>query len=136
MSLPEVVTRDEWLAARRQLLAEEKAMTRARDALSTKRRLLPMVRVPEGYLFEGPEGKRSLADLFDGRRQLIIQHFMFDPEWDEGCPSCSGAADEISPGLLAHLRSRDTNFVVVSRAPLEKISRYKDAKGWTFPWYS
>jgi predicted dithiol-disulfide oxidoreductase (DUF899 family) len=136
MSLPEVVTRDEWLDARRQLLAEEKALTRARDGLSTKRRQLPMVRVDEDYLFEGPEGKKVLGDLFDGRRQLIVQHFMFDPEWDEGCPSCSGAADEMSPGLMAHLRSRETNFVVVSRAPLDKITRYKDAKGWTFPWYS
>jgi predicted dithiol-disulfide oxidoreductase (DUF899 family) len=136
MSLPKVVTRDEWLVARRQLLAEEKAMTRARDVLSTKRRLLPMVQIEEDYLFEGPEGKKSLGDLFDGCRQLIIQHFMFDPQWDEGCPSCSGAADEMSSGLIAHLRSRDTNFVVVSRAPWEKIGRYKEAKGWTFPWYS
>lgn len=136
MSLPQVVTRDEWLAARRRLLAEEKAMTRARDDLSTKRRQLPMVLVHQDYVFEGPEGKRSLGDLFDGRRQLIIQHFMFDPQWEDGCPSCSGAADEMSAGLIAHLRSRDTNFVVVSRAPLDKIARYQERKGWTFPWCS
>jgi predicted dithiol-disulfide oxidoreductase (DUF899 family) len=136
MSLPKVVTRDEWLAARTQLLSEEKAMTRARDVLSTKRRQLPMVQIREDYVFEGPEGKRSLGDLFDGCRQLIIQHFMFDPEWEEGCPSCSASADEMSPGLVAHLRSRETNFVVVSRAPLHKINRYKSEKGWTFPWYS
>ena len=136
MSLPKVVTRDEWLAARTQLLSEEKAMTRARDVLSTKRRQLPMVQIREDYVFEGPEGKRSLGDLLDGCRQLIIQHFMFDPEWEEGCPSCSASADEMSPGLVAHLRSRETNFVVVSRAPLHKINRYKSEKGWTFPWYS
>ena len=136
MSLPRVSTQDEWLVARKELLAEEKAMTRARDALCTKRRLLPMVRIEKDYLFEGPEGKVSLDDLFDGCRQLIVQHFMFDPEWDEGCPSCTAACDEISPGLITHLRSRDTNFVVVSRAPLDKISRYKSSKGWTFPWYS
>ena len=136
MSLPKVVTRDEWLAARTQLLSEEKAMTRVRDVLSTKRRQLPMVQIREDYVFEGPEGKRSLGDLFDGCRQLIIQHFMFDPEWEEGCPSCSASADEMSPGLVAHLRSRETNFVVVSRAPLHKINRYKSEKGWAFPWYS
>jgi predicted dithiol-disulfide oxidoreductase (DUF899 family) len=136
MSLPKVATEEEWLVARKELLAEEKAMTRARDALSTKRRLLPMVRIDKDYAFDGPQGKVVLADLFDGCRQLIVQHFMFDPEWDEGCPSCTAACDENSAGLLNHLRSRDTNFVVVSRAPLDKISRYKSDKGWTFPWYS
>jgi predicted dithiol-disulfide oxidoreductase (DUF899 family) len=136
MSLPRVSTQDEWLVARKELLAEEKAMTRARDALCAKRRLLPMVRIEKDYVFEGPQGKVSLDDLFDGCRQLIVQHFMFDPEWDEGCPSCTAACDENSPGLITHLRSRDTNFVVVSRAPLDKISRYKSSKGWTFPWYS
>jgi predicted dithiol-disulfide oxidoreductase (DUF899 family) len=136
MSLPTVVSRDEWLDARKQLLADEKSMTQARDALSTKRRNLPMVEVDKAYEFDGPDGKARLLDLFDGRRQLIVQHFMFDPAWDEGCPSCTGAADEISTGLLAHLRARDTNFVVVSRAPLAKIERYKSSRGWTFPWYS
>jgi predicted dithiol-disulfide oxidoreductase (DUF899 family) len=136
MSLPEVVAEDEWLAARKELLAEEKAMTRSRDALCTKRRQLPMVRIEKDYLFDGPEGKVSLGDLFDGCSQLIVQHFMFDPEWDEGCPSCTAAADESSPGLLRHLQARDTNFVVVSRATLDKIDRYKSKQGWTFPWYS
>ena len=96
MSLPQVVSRDEWLVARKQLLAEEKAMTRARDRLNTKRRELPMVEIEKDYVFEGPDGKASLLDLFDGRRQLIVQHFMFDPSWEDGCPSCSAGADEIS----------------------------------------
>ncbi|MGH3994311.1 MAG: DUF899 family protein, partial [Pseudonocardiaceae bacterium] len=120
MSLPQVVSRDEWLVSRKELLAEEKAMTRARDALSTKRRELPMVRIDKDYLFEGPDGKASLLDLFGGRRQLIVGHFMFAPEWDEGCSSCSAGADEISDGLLAHLHTRDTTLVFVSRAPLAK----------------
>jgi len=136
MSLPEVVSHEEWLAARRDLLVKEKAMTRARDALNADRRRLPMVRVEKDYSFEGPEGHVHLPDLFDGHRQLIVQHFMFDPEWDDGCPSCTASADEISDGLLAHLHTRNTNFVVVSRAPLEKIERYKAKRGWTFPWYS
>ena len=136
MSLPEVVSQDEWLTARKQLLIEEKAMTRARDALSTKRRELPMVRVDKDYRFEGPEGIVNLVALFDGRRQLIVQHFMFDPSWDDGCPSCTAAADEISDGLLAHLHQRDTTLVVVSRAPLAKLDDYKARKGWTFRWYS
>jgi predicted dithiol-disulfide oxidoreductase (DUF899 family) len=136
MSLPDVVSQDEWLAARKDLLVKEKAMTRARDALSAERRRLPMVRVEPDYRFDGPEGRVGLDDLFAGRRQLIVQHFMFDPEWDDGCPSCTSSADEISDGLLEHLHVRDTNFVVVSRAPLEKIERYQTKRGWTFPWYS
>jgi predicted dithiol-disulfide oxidoreductase (DUF899 family) len=136
MSLPRIVSRDEWLVARKELLAEEKAMTRARDALNTKRRELPMVKVEKEYVFEGPDGKRSLLELFDGRRQLMVGHFMFDPRWDVGCPSCSAGADENSPGLLEHLHARDTTFVYVSRAPLAKIEAYKARKGWTFPWYS
>jgi len=130
------VSREEWLIERKALLGQEKAMTRARDALSTRRRQLPMVQIDKDYVFEGPGGELGLGDLFDGRRQLIVQHFMFDPDWDDGCPSCTGAADEISAGLLDHLRARDTNFVVVSRAPLEKIERYKAKRGWSFPWYS
>ena len=112
------------------------AMTRARDALNTKRRELPMVAVGKEYLFEGPHGTATLLDLFDGSRQLIVQHFMFDPSWDEGCPSCTAGSDEISDGLIAHLRARDTNLVVISRAPLEKLERYKEKRGWTFPWLS
>jgi len=136
MSLPEVVGPDEWLAGRRRLLAKEKAMTRARDELNTERRKLPMVHVERDYVFEGPDGSVSLLELFDGRRQLIVQHFMFDPAWEEGCSSCSAAADEMSAGLLRHLHARDTTFVVVSRAPFEKLARYRSQRGWTFPWYS
>jgi predicted dithiol-disulfide oxidoreductase (DUF899 family) len=136
MSLPKIVSESDWRAARKQLLVKEKALTRARDALSTERRELPMVEVTTEYVFETPEGKRTLADLFDGRRQLIVQHFMFDPEWEDGCPSCSAAVDEISDGFLRHLNARDTTFVIVARAPLAKIERYKQKKGWAFPFVS
>ncbi|MDQ1414678.1 MAG: hypothetical protein QOF81_291 [Acidimicrobiaceae bacterium] len=136
MSLPDVVSRDEWLAARKELLANEKAFTRQRDALSADRRRLPMVRIEKEYAFTGPDGPATLVDLFAGRRQLIVGHFMFDPSWEDGCPSCSAGADELSSGHLAHLHARDTTFVYVSRAPIEKIERYKARKGWSFPWYS
>jgi predicted dithiol-disulfide oxidoreductase (DUF899 family) len=136
MSLPDVVSRDEWLVARKQLLAKEKEFTRKRDALNADRRRLPMVKIDKDYVFEGPDGKASLLDLFDGRRQLIVQHFMFDPSWDDGCPSCSWAADEISTGRLEHLHTGNTTFVAVSRAPLDKIEAYKARRGWSFPWYS
>jgi predicted dithiol-disulfide oxidoreductase (DUF899 family) len=136
MNLPQVVSQDEWLAARKELLAREKELTRQRDELNTERRRLPMVRIEKEYLLDGPDGKASLLGLFEGRRQLIVGHFMFSPEWDEGCPSCSAGADEISNGLLKHLHVRDTTFVYVSRAPLAKIEAYKASKGWTFPWYS
>jgi predicted dithiol-disulfide oxidoreductase (DUF899 family) len=135
-NLPRVASHEEWVAARKELLAEEKALTRARDELSTKRRLLPMVRIEKDYVFEGPQGQIGLLDLFEDRLQLVVQHFMFDPSWDEGCPSCSAGADEISDGLLRHLHTRDTTFAAISRAPLTKIERYKAAKGWSFPWYS
>jgi predicted dithiol-disulfide oxidoreductase (DUF899 family) len=136
MSLPDVVSRDEWLAARKELLAKEKEATRARDALNAERRRLPMVEIEKDYVFEGPSGKVGLLELFEGRRQLIVRHFMFDPSWEDGCPSCSAGADEISDGLLEHLRTRDTSLAVVSRAPLEKIEDYKARRGWSFPWYS
>lgn len=136
MALPQIVSRDQWRAARVELLEEEKALTRARDALSTRRRELPMVRVEQDYRFEGPDGEVGLVDLFAGRSQLVVQHFMFDPSWDEGCPSCSAGADEISDGLLSHLAARDTSYAAVSRAPFAKIDRYKRARGWTFPWVS
>jgi predicted dithiol-disulfide oxidoreductase (DUF899 family) len=136
MSLPRVVARDEWLAARTKLLAQEKELTRARDALNVQRRELPMVEIEKDYAFEGPDGSVGLLDLFDGRRQLMIGHFMFDPSWTDGCPSCSAGADEVSQGLLDHLHTRDTSFAYVSRAPLAKIEDYKGRKGWTFPWYS
>jgi predicted dithiol-disulfide oxidoreductase (DUF899 family) len=136
MSLPKVVSRDEWLAARKELLAREKELTRQRDALSADRRRLPMVKIEKDYAFDGPDGRATLLDLFDGRRQLIVGHFMFDPSWDDGCSSCSAGADEVSDGLLEHLHTRDTSFAYVSRAPIEKLERYKAKKGWTFPWYS
>jgi predicted dithiol-disulfide oxidoreductase (DUF899 family) len=136
MSLPEVVSRDEWVAARKDLLAKEKELTRARDALSADRRRLPMVRIEKDYTFAGPEGNVGLVDLFDGHLQLIVGHFMFDPSWDDGCPSCSAGADENAPGLRRHLEVRDTRMVYVSRAPLAKIEDYKQRRGWTFPWYS
>jgi predicted dithiol-disulfide oxidoreductase (DUF899 family) len=134
IELPKVVSRDEWLVARRELLTKEKELTRRRDTLSAERRRMPMVRIEKDYVFEGPNGKVRLLDLFEGHRQLIIYHFMFDPSWDEGCRSCSFVVDNISH--LAHLHARDTSLVVVSRAPLAKIEPFKVRMGWTFPWYS
>jgi predicted dithiol-disulfide oxidoreductase (DUF899 family) len=131
-----VASRQEWLDARTELLADEKAMTRARDELNTKRRELPMVKVDKDYVFEGPDGKASLLDLFEGRRQLVVVHFMFDPSWEDGCPSCTAGADEVSQGLMDHLHMRDTTIAYVSRAPIDKIERYKAKRGWTFNWYS
>jgi predicted dithiol-disulfide oxidoreductase (DUF899 family) len=136
MALPEVATHAEWLVARKRLLEQEKELTRRRDALNAERRRMPMVRIDKEYVFEGPDGPAGLLDLFEGRRQLIVGHFMFDPRWEDGCPSCSAGADEMSPGLLEHLHTRDTTLAYVSRAPLAKIERYKARKGWTFPWYS
>jgi len=136
MALPQIVSRDEWVVARKAFLAEEKAFTRRRDALNAARRGLPMVRIEKEYAFTGPDGQASLLDLFDSRRQLMVTHFMFDPRWDAGCPSCTAGADEISDGLLRHLHARDTALVAISRAPIEKLERVKAARGWTFPWYS
>jgi predicted dithiol-disulfide oxidoreductase (DUF899 family) len=134
MTLPTVVSREEWLAARKDLLVKEKAATRARDALKTERRRLPMVRVEKGYVFDTPEGKRSLLDLFEGRRQLIVYHFMFDPSWGAGCPSCLLLVDSI--GHLSHLHARNTSLTVVSRVALEKLQAYRERMGWTVPWVS
>jgi predicted dithiol-disulfide oxidoreductase (DUF899 family) len=136
MTLPKIATRDEWLAARTELLAKEKAMTEQRDALNTVRRNLPMVEIDKDYVFEGPNGPVRLLDMFEGRAQLIIYHFMFDPEWEDGCPSCTAGTDEIAPGFLEHLRIRDTSYAMVSRAPLAKLERWKALKGWDLPWYS
>ncbi|MEU1132987.1 DUF899 domain-containing protein [Streptomyces sp. NPDC005900] len=134
MGLPDVVTREEWLVARARLLAREKAVTRARDALNAARRELPMVEVDKEYYFDGSDGKATLLDLFDGREQLIVYHFMFAPEWDAGCRSCSAFLDQI--GHLSHLRARSTNFVAVSRAPYTALLTFKARMGWTVPWYS
>jgi predicted dithiol-disulfide oxidoreductase (DUF899 family) len=136
MSLPHVVSRQEWLAARKELLAKEKELTKERDALSAERRRLPMVKVEKDYVFEGPDGEVGLVDLFEGRSQLIVVHFMFDPSWENGCPSCTAGADEMSKGHLEHLHARDTTLAYVSRAPLAKLEAYKARRGWTFPWYS
>jgi predicted dithiol-disulfide oxidoreductase (DUF899 family) len=136
MSLPKVATSDEHLAARKQLLEREKELTRLRDELNTQRRNLPMVEVSKDYRFEGPEGTVGLIDLFEGRPQLIVYHFMFDPSWEEGCPSCTAGIDEVSQGFLDHLHTRGTTFAMVSRAPLATLERWKAAKGWAVPWYS
>jgi predicted dithiol-disulfide oxidoreductase (DUF899 family) len=132
--LPKVVSRAEWLAASEALLVKEKAATRARDALNAERRTLPMVRIEKDYVFQGPDGKASLLDLFEGRPQLIIYHFMFDPTWDEGCTGCSMMVDNM--GHHAHLNARGVSRVAVSLAPLSKIMAYKKRMGWTLPWYS
>lgn len=132
---PRIVSRAEWLVARRQLLAKEKEATRQRDALSAERRKLPMVEVATQYVFEGPNGKATLGDLFGGRRQLLIYHFMFDPDWEAGCKSCAHLMDNAA-GSIIHLAARDTSFVVVSRTPLAKIEAFKERMGWTFPWVS
>ncbi len=136
MSLPEIATREDWLVARKELLVAEKELTRRRDELNVRRRQLPMVEIEKDYAFDGPDGTRSLLDLFGDRSQLIVVHFMFDPRWDDGCSSCSAGADEVSDGLLAHLHARDTRLVFVARAPLEKIEDFRARRGWTFPWYS
>jgi predicted dithiol-disulfide oxidoreductase (DUF899 family) len=136
MSLPEVVSQEEWRAARVALLEREKRLTRERDALNADRRRMPMVEITKDYRFTGPEGEVTLLDLFDGRRQLIVSHFMFDPEWTDGCPSCTAGTDEMSDGLLAHLHARDTTMVWVSRAPIDKLEDYKARRGWSIPWYS
>jgi predicted dithiol-disulfide oxidoreductase (DUF899 family) len=135
MTLPEIVTPVQWRAARVALLEKEKELTRARDELSAARRRLPMVEVTEDYRFTAADGgERTLADLFEGRHQLILDHYMFDPDWEDGCMSCAGRVDQY--GNTAHLHERDTTIAVVSRAPIEKIERWKRKMGWTFPWYS
>jgi len=135
MNMPKVVSHEEWLGARKGLLVKEKEWSRQRAAQSEERRRLPMERVEKDYVFEGPNGRRTLAELFEGRPQLIVYHFMFDPSWDEGCPNCSYVADHFD-GTLPHLAARDTSFAVISRAPLAKIERYKKRMGWNFPWLS
>lgn len=140
ISLPEIVSREEWREERKELLKEEKELTRKRDELNAKRRRLPMVEVEKNYTFEGPNGEVGLLDLFDGRRQLIVYHFMWlwddGQPLDKGCPSCTAGADEVSDGLLEHLHARDTSLAYISRGPFEKIKAYKEQKDWTFPFYS
>jgi len=130
-----IVSREEWIAARKAHLAREKELTRARDRLSEERRALPWVRVDKSYVFEGPNGHLSFADLFSGRSQLVVQHFMFAPDWNEGCKSCSFWADGFER-MIPHLAARDTTLVAVSRAPLEKLDAFKARMGWTFDWLS
>ena len=136
MALPEVVTRGQWLEARLRLLTAEKEDTRRRDALNAQRRQLPMVRVDKEYVFDGEQGQVSLAGLFGDSRQLIVQHVMFDPAWDGACSGCTAGIDELADGMITHLLSRDTSFVLVSRAPLPKLRTYQASRGWTIPWYS
>ncbi|WP_027345587.1 DUF899 domain-containing protein [Hamadaea tsunoensis] len=134
MTLPQIVSPDEWLAARLDLLAEEKAVMRAADAVTARRQALGMVPVDRDYRFTGPAGEATLADLFEGRRQLLVYHFMFHPDWEEGCPSCSYAVDNV--GRLDHLHYSDTTFALISRAPLAKLDAWRTRMGWTVPWYS
>jgi predicted dithiol-disulfide oxidoreductase (DUF899 family) len=137
-AMPRVVSRAEWLVARKQLLVEEKQVTRARDALAAKRRRLPMVKIEKDYVFTGPEGKVHLAALFEGRTQLYVHHFMWNAERQEHCPGCTAAANTVfnNPHLRAFLNDRDVTFVAISRAPFAAIESYQARQGWTFPWYS
>ncbi len=130
-----VVSPQEWLSARTALLAKEKEFTRLRDELSQQRRALPWVKVDKQYVFDGPSGKETLAELFEDRSQLIVYHFMFPPEWDEGCPHCSFWADNFN-GIDVHLNHRDVTFVAISRAELSKIEPFKKRMGWSFKWLS
>jgi predicted dithiol-disulfide oxidoreductase (DUF899 family) len=130
-----IVTRQQWLAERRKLLAREKELSHLGDAIARERRALPWVRMEKDYLFDTPEGRRLLADLFDGRHQLVMQHFMLAPDWEQGCKSCSYMADHTDATLL-HLAARDTSFVAVSRAPLDEIERFRQRMGWKFRWVS
>jgi predicted dithiol-disulfide oxidoreductase (DUF899 family) len=134
MNLPKVVSREEWLEARKALLEKEKVVTRERDLIAEERRRLPMVKVEKEYLFDTPNGTATLLDLFEGRRQLIVRHFMFAPDAEEGCIGCSMQADSV--GELAHLWARDTTFVMVSRASLAQFAPFKARMGWTIPWFS
>jgi predicted dithiol-disulfide oxidoreductase (DUF899 family) len=135
MTTHRIVSEAEWLEARKALLAKEKEFTRLREELAGERRALPWVKVEKNYVFEAPEGKVTLADLFDGKGQLIVQHFMFGPDWNEGCPSCSFWADNFN-GIDMHLAHRDTAFVLVSRAPIDKLEAYAKRMGWNLRWVS
>jgi predicted dithiol-disulfide oxidoreductase (DUF899 family) len=134
MNLPRIVSKQEWEGAIEALRAKEKQATRARDALAADRRRLPRVRIGRDYLFEGAEGELGILDLFDGRRQLLLYHFMFGPNQEEGCSGCSMFVDQV--GHPAHLQARDTSFALVSRAPIARIEAYRKRMGWTHPWVS
>ena len=129
---PPIASRDQWLTERKVLLTHEKELTKHRDRVNAERRRLPMVKLAKHYAFDGPNGRRSLADLFDGRRQLIVYHFMFDPAWEKGCRGCTGFVNAL--GDLSMLNERDTSFVLISRAPLAKLEAYKALQGWKVPW--
>jgi predicted dithiol-disulfide oxidoreductase (DUF899 family) len=135
MSAHQVVSNEQWLAKRKALLDKEKAFTRLRDEISAARRELPWVKVEKTYVFDADDGKVTLADLFEGKSQLIVYHFMFHPDWDAGCKSCSFWADTYNPTIV-HLNHRDVNLVAISRAPLERLNAYKRRMGWTFRWVS
>jgi predicted dithiol-disulfide oxidoreductase (DUF899 family) len=136
MSIPHTIAdRNQWLAQRLTLLAREKALSRLGDDVARERRALPWVRMEKPYVFDTPDGPRALADLFDGRRQLLVQHFMLGPGWEQGCPSCSYMADHIE-GMLPHLAARDVSLAAVSRAPLKEIVRFRKRMGWRFRWVS
>jgi predicted dithiol-disulfide oxidoreductase (DUF899 family) len=135
MKKPAVVSRDKWLDARTALLKKEKKFTRLRDDLSRQRRELPWVKVTKPYIFDGPKGKETLADLFETRSQLVVYHFMFSPDWSEGCPHCSFWADNFND-IIVHLNHRDVTFVAISRAPLAKIEPFRKRMGWSFKWLS
>jgi len=131
---PPIASAEQWRAARVALLAEEKELTKRYDALNATRRRLPMVKLDKKYEFDGPAGKKSLADLFEGQAQLIVYHFMFDPKWEKGCPGCTGFVNSL--GDLSMLGKRQTSFALISRAPLEKLEGQKKSEGWEFPWFS
>lgn len=135
MQQHQIVSRQEWIEARKALMAREKELTRAREALSEQRRSLPWVRVDKNYAFDGPQGSVTLADLFNGRPQLVVQHVMFAPEWDAACKSCSFWVDGFER-MVPHLAGRDTTMVAVSRAPVEKLEAFKQRMGWSFDWVS
>jgi predicted dithiol-disulfide oxidoreductase (DUF899 family) len=131
---PPIVSRDQWLGERKKLLAHEKELTGQYDRVNAERRRLPMVKIEKDYIFDGPNGKTNLKDLFEGRRQLVVYHFMFDPAWERGCPGCTRYVNAI--GDLSMLNDCDTTFVLVSRAPLAKLAAYRAQKGWSLPWFS
>ena len=135
MTQHQIVSRDEWITARKELLRKEKDFTRLRDQLNAERRALPWVKVEKEYLFDTPSGRQSLGDLFDGRSQLVTKHFMFGPDWTDGCVGCSFEMDHIE-GALVHLEHHDVSYVVVSRAPLAKIEAFRQRMGWRFRWVS